>query len=130
MSWGFFVKSELASDRLSFLPQMGLEFFSDGLEFFWKRTKKPVVDTYFNLQNRKIFGELLKLVIETYFDEKISLIFLESSYVFDQVKRSEDFLVHFDSHGIVRGGSTASSIWADSITPAHRAKRQKAKLVH
>ena len=79
---------------------------------------------------RYIFGELLKLVIETYFDEKIALIFLESSYVFDQVKRSEDFLVHFDSHGIVRRGSTASSIWADSITSAHRAKRQKAQLVH
>ena len=30
----FFVKSELASDRLSFLLKMGLEFFSDGLEFF------------------------------------------------------------------------------------------------
>ena len=29
-----YVKSELASDRLSFLPKMGLEFF-------WKRTKKP-----------------------------------------------------------------------------------------
>ena len=30
----FFVKSEIASDRLSFFPKMGLEFFSDGLEFF------------------------------------------------------------------------------------------------
>ena len=39
----FFVKSELASDRLSFLPKMGLEFFSDGLEFFWKRTKKACI---------------------------------------------------------------------------------------
>ena len=36
----FFVKSELASVRLSFLPKMGLEFFSDGLEFFRKHTKK------------------------------------------------------------------------------------------
>ena len=40
MSWGFFIKFELASDRLSFLLKMGLEFFSAGLEFFWKRTKK------------------------------------------------------------------------------------------
>ena len=30
----FLVKCELASDRLSFLSKMGLEFFSAGLEFF------------------------------------------------------------------------------------------------
>ena len=30
----FLVKSELASDRLSFLRKMGLEFFSAGLKFF------------------------------------------------------------------------------------------------
>ena len=36
----FFVKSEIASERLSFLRKRGLEFFSAGLEFFWKRTKK------------------------------------------------------------------------------------------
>ena len=30
----FLVKSELASDRLSFLSKMGLEFFLAGLEFF------------------------------------------------------------------------------------------------
>ena len=35
----FLVKSELASDRLSFLPKMGLEFISDGLEFFLKKHK-------------------------------------------------------------------------------------------
>ena len=39
----FFVKSEIASDRLSFLPKMGLEFFSDGLEFFLKTHKKSLV---------------------------------------------------------------------------------------
>ena len=30
----FLVKCELASDRLSFLSKMGLEFFSAGLKFF------------------------------------------------------------------------------------------------
>ena len=30
----FLVKCELASDRLSFLSKMGLEFFLAGLEFF------------------------------------------------------------------------------------------------
>ena len=41
----FLVKFELASDRLSFLRKMGLEFFSDGLEFFFfflKTHKKKV----------------------------------------------------------------------------------------
>ena len=37
---GFLVKSELASDRLSFLSKMGLEFFLAGLEFFLKTHKK------------------------------------------------------------------------------------------
>ena len=36
----FLVKCELASDRLSFLSKMGLEFFSAGLEFFLKTHKK------------------------------------------------------------------------------------------
>ena len=36
----FLVKCELASDRLSFLSKMGLEFFSTRLEFFLKTHKK------------------------------------------------------------------------------------------
>ena len=38
----FLVKFELASDRLSFLCKMGLEFFRLALSFF-KRTKKELV---------------------------------------------------------------------------------------
>ena len=36
----FLVKCELASDRLSFLSKMGLEFFSTGLEFFFENAQK------------------------------------------------------------------------------------------
>ena len=36
----FLVKCELASDRLSFLSKMGLEFFSAGLEFFFENAQK------------------------------------------------------------------------------------------
>ena len=37
----FFVKAEIASDRLSFLPKMGLEFFRMALSFFENAQKKP-----------------------------------------------------------------------------------------
>ena len=38
----YFGKSEIASDRLSFLPKMGLEFFSHGLEFFFENAQKSL----------------------------------------------------------------------------------------
>ena len=55
---GFLVKSELASDRLSFLSKMGLKFFSAGLEFFWKRKKRAwLTNKRFKFQmNKKWFG--------------------------------------------------------------------------